>query len=148
MSKIKAQLKVDLKKAMIAKEVLKRDTLRAINTAIKQVEVDERIELDDQAIIKLIQKQIKQRKEAATQYKEANRPELVEKELAEASIMEEYLPAQLSDDELTSIIKDAISKTGASSMKDMGKVMGMVSGKTAGIAEGARISTIVKGLLG
>ncbi|CAA6811149.1 MAG: Transamidase GatB domain protein [uncultured Campylobacterales bacterium] len=147
MSEIKAKIKSDIKQAMINKETLKRDTIRSINTAIKQVEVDTRTELEDEDIIKLIQKLVKQRKEAATQYKEANRPELEVKELSEASILENYLPAQLSDDELRNILKDIVASTNATSMKDMGKVMKEANVKTAGQADGARISSITKELL-
>lgn len=144
---LKEQLSTDLKDAMRAKEVLKRDTVRAINTAIKQVEVDERIEADDAMIIKLIQKMIKQRDEASAQYKEAGRAELAQKEDAEAQILMSYLPKQLSDDELESKLKEIIAQVGAASPKEMGKVMGVASKELAGIADGKRISECTKKLL-
>ena len=145
---LKEQLKSDLKAAMKAKELLKRDMIRAINTMIKQVEVDERKELTDEDILKLIQKGIKQREEAATQYKEASREDLAQKELEEAEIFKSYLPAQISDEELEVGMKEIIATVGATSMKDMGKVMGTATKKFAGVADGKRINAMVKQLLG
>lgn len=145
---LKEQLKLDLKTAMRAKEVEKRDSIRAINTMIKQVEVDERIELEDADIIKLIQRGIKQREEAAIQYKEASREDLRSKELEQIEIFKIYLPTQLSNEELETGMKDIISKVGATSMKDMGKVMGMATKQFAGTADGKRINETVKKLLG
>jgi len=144
---LKEQIKDDIKVAMKAKDVEKRDALRLLASAMKQVEVDERIELDDDAVIKIIQKQIKQRNDAATQYKDAGRDDLLAKELSEIAIYEPYLPAQLSDDELESSIKIIIANVGAESMKDMGKVMGAASAQLAGKADGKRISSCVKQLL-
>lgn len=145
---LKVLLKSDLKDAMRAKEILKRDCIRAINTMIKQIEVDERRDLGDDEIIKLIQRGIKQREEAASQFKEANREDLVEKELSQVVIFKNYLPQQLSDEELESKTKDIIEKTKAASMKDMGKVMGVASKEFAGVADGKRINEMVKKLLG
>ena len=145
---LKEQLKSDMKDAMRAKEIVKRDTIRAINTMIKQIEVDERIELDDQAIIKLVQKGIKQREEAITQYKDASRDDLVSSEQAQIDIFSLYLPKQLTDGELESIIQAIIDETGANSMKDMGKVMNPTKQKVGGGADGKRINEIVKRLLG
>ena len=145
---LKEQLKSDMKDAMRAKEIVKRDTIRAVNTMIKQIEVDERIELDDQAIIKLIQKGIKQREEAINQYKEASRDDLIQKEQGQIDVFKLYLPKQLNDNELENIIKDIIDEVGATSMKDMGKVMNPVKSKVAGSADGKRINEIVKKLLG
>lgn len=144
---LKEQLKSDLKDAMRAKELLKRDCIRAINTMIKQIEVDERKELNDEDIIKLVQRGIKQREEAATQFKEASREDLVEKELAQVEIFKAYLPVQATEIELESGMKEIISQTGAQSMKDMGKVMGMATKRFAGIADGKRINEMVKKLL-
>lgn len=144
---LKAQLKIDLKEAMKAKEIVKRDSIRTINTMIKQIEVDERIELDDAAIIKLIQKGIKQRDEAITQYKQASREDLIAKEQEQIDIFKLYLPKQLSDDELESGMKEIISSVNAQSIKDMGKVMGAASKKFAGVADGKRINEMVKKLL-
>ena len=137
----------EVKNAMKAKETKKRDALRLLTSAFKQIEVDERKELSDDDIIKIIQTQVKRRNDAATQYKDAGREDLMQIELDEIAFYEIYLPTQLSDDELTSELKEIISKVGASSPKDMGKVMGMASKALAGKADGKRISECVKTLL-
>ena len=144
---LKEQLKEDLKTAMRDKEVVKRDSIRAINTMIKQIEVDERKDLNDEDVIKLIQKGIKQREESISQYKAASRDDLVQKEQEQVDVFMLYLPAQLSDEELEAGMKEIIAKTGASSMKDMGKVMGAATKTFAGIADGKRINEMVKKLL-
>ena len=144
---LKEQLKEDLKTAMRDKEVVKRDSIRAINTMIKQIEVDERRELDDEEVIKLIQKGIKQREEAISQYKTASREDLVQKEQEQVDVFMLYLPAQLSDEELENGMKEIITQTGANSMKDMGKVMGVATKTFAGVADGKRINEMVKKLL-
>ncbi|MEO1954952.1 MAG: GatB/YqeY domain-containing protein [Campylobacterales bacterium] len=137
----------DLKNAMKAKDTKKRDALRLLTSAFKQIEVDERKELSDDDIIKIIQKQVKSRNDAATQYKEANREDLMQIELDEVAFYMPYLPAQLSDEELTDAIKTIIEKVGATTMKDMGKVMGMASKELAGKDDGKRINECVKTLL-
>ncbi|MGD9625011.1 MAG: GatB/YqeY domain-containing protein [Arcobacter sp.] len=144
---LKEQLNEDLKTAMRNKEVVKRDSIRAINTMIKQIEVDERKELTDEDVIKLIQRGIKQREEAIAQYKAASRDDLVQKEQEQVDVFMLYLPAQLSDEELEAGMKEIIAQTGASSMKDMGKVMGAATKTFAGIADGKRINEMVKKLL-
>lgn len=144
---LKEQISSDIKEAMKAKDVERRDALRLLSSAMKQVEVDERKELSDEDVIAIIQKQIKQRNDAAAQYKAAGRDELYDKEVAEIAVFETYLPAQLSDSELESAVKAIIEKTGASSMKDMGKVMGLAGKELAGQADGKRISGCVKALL-
>jgi len=138
----------DVKNAMKAKETKKRDALRLLTSAFKQIEVDERKELSDDDIIKIIQKQVKSRNDSIAQYKEAGRDDLMQVELDEIAFYMPYLPAQLSDDELSSAVKEIISKVGATSMKDMGKVMGMASKQLAGKADGKRINECVKELLG
>lgn len=145
---LKQQLKDDVKIAMRAKDIVKRDSIRTINTMIKQIEVDERIELDDAAIIKLIQKGIKQRDEAISQFKEAGRDDLIAKEQEQIDVFKLYLPEQVSDENLEIGMKEVIAQVGASSMKDMGKVMGAASKKFAGVADGKRINEMVKKLLG
>jgi uncharacterized protein YqeY len=144
---LKEQLNEDLKTAMRNKEVVKRDSIRAINTMIKQIEVDERKELNDEDIIKLIQKGIKQREEAISQYKAASRDDLVQKEQEQVDVFMLYLPKQLSDEELEVGMKEIITETGATSVKDMGKVMGAATKKFAGVADGKRINEMVKKLL-
>lgn len=144
---LKQQLKDDVKTAMREKNVVKRDSIRAINTMIKQIEVDEREELTDEDIIKLIQKGIKQRQEAVTQYKDASRDDLAEKEQEQIDIFSEYLPKQLSDEELENGLKEIIEQVSATSMKDIGKIMRQATKKFAGVADGKRINEITKKLL-
>ena len=144
---LKEKLNEDLKQAMRDKEVVKRDSIRAINTMIKQIEVDERRVLDDAEIIKLIQRGIKQREEAISQYRAASRDDLVQKEQEQVDVFMLYLPKQLSDVGLENGMKEIISEVGATSLKDMGKVMGVASKKFAGVADGKRINEMVKKLL-
>ena len=144
---LRETINTDVKNAMKAKETKKRDALRLLMSAFKQIEVDERKELSDDDVIKIIQTQVKRRNDAATQYRDAGRDDLLQIELDEIAFYEIYLPAQLSDDELTTELKEIISKVGASSPKDMGKVMGMASKALAGKADGKRISECVKTLL-
>ncbi len=144
---LKEKLNEDLKQAMRDKEVVKRDSIRAINTMIKQIEVDERRVLDDAEVIKLVQRGIKQREEAISQYRAASRDDLVQKEQEQVDVFMLYLPKQLSDEELESGMKEIISEVGATSLKDMGKVMGVASKKFAGVADGKRINEMVKKLL-
>ena len=145
---LRNQINNDVKEAMKAKDTKKRDALRLLTSAFKQIEVDERKELSDDDVIKIIQKQVKSRNDAATQYRDAGRDDLLEIELAEIAFYEVYLPAQLSDEELSNAVKSVIEKVGATSMKDMGKVMGMASKELAGKADGKRINECVKVLLG
>ncbi|MGJ0363106.1 GatB/YqeY domain-containing protein [Arcobacter cryaerophilus gv. pseudocryaerophilus] len=144
---LKEKLNEDLKQAMRDKEVVKRDSIRAINTMIKQVEVDERRVLDDAEVIKLVQRGIKQREEAISQYRAASRDDLVQKEQEQVDVFMLYLPKQLSDEELENGMKEIVSEVGATSLKDMGKVMGVASKKFAGVADGKRINEMVKKLL-
>ena len=147
MSQIKEKLKSDLKDAMKAKDVFKRETIRFLMSALKQVEVDERRELSDDDIYKIIQKSIKQREDAAKQYKEAGRDDLYEKEVNEANLLKTYLPKQLSGDELKTVIQDIIAQSGASSIKDMGNVIKLTIEKVGTGADGKSVNTIVKSLL-
>ena len=144
---LKEQLKQDMKDAMRAKEIVKRDTIRSINTMIKQIEVDERVDLDDNAVVKLIQKGIKQREDAISQYSEAGRDDLVQIEQEQIDIFKIYLPKQLTDEELESITKAIIIEVGATSMKDMGKVMPVLKKKVGSSADGKRMSGAIKKIL-
>ena len=144
---LKEKLNEDLKQAMRDKEVVKRDSIRAINTMIKQIEVDERRVLDDAEVIKLVQRGIKQREEAISQYSAAYRTDLVEKEQSQIDVFMIYLPKQLNDEELEAGMRDVIQEVKAESIKDMGKVMGAASKKFAGVADGKRINEMVKKLL-
>ena len=144
---LKEQINTDIKEAMKAKENEKRDALRLLSSAFKQIEVDERKELSDEDIIKIIQKQIKQRNDSIEQYKIANRDDLIAKESLEISFYEIYLPKQLSDEELQTAIKAIIEQVGATTMKDIGKVMGAASKELAGKVDGKRINECAKALL-
>jgi uncharacterized protein YqeY len=144
---LREQINNDLKEAMKAKDTKKRDALRLLTSAFKQIEVDERKELSDDDVIKIIQKQVKSRNDSIEQYKSAGRDDLMQIELDEIAYYEPYLPAQLSDEELTAELKSIIEKVGASTMKDMGKVMGAASKALAGRADGKRINECVKTLL-
>ena len=148
MSSLKDRIKNDIKEAMKAKDVFRRDALRMLSSAMKQIEVDERRDLSDEDIIKILQKQIKQREEVAIQYKEADRMDLYETETKEAALFKEYLPKQLSDEELEVTIRKIVESVGATSMKDMGKVMGMATKELSGQADGKRINQSVKAILG
>ena len=146
--RLEEKIQQDIKAAMLAKEREKLESLRAIKAAILLAKsADGSESVADDALVKIIQKLVKQRKETAVIYKEQNRPELAEKELMEASYMEVYLPKQLSEEELTAEIKKIIAEVGATSAKEMGKVMGVASKALAGKADGRAISTIVKSLL-
>lgn len=148
MSKLKEQIQNDIKTAMKTKDKFKRDSLRLLSSAMKQIEVDERKTLSDEDIMKIIQKMLKQRDDSATQFKDAGREDLYEQEINEANLLKEYLPQQLSDSELKERIQSIITKVGAISMKDMGKIMGVASKELQGIADGKRISLSVKSILG
>ena len=145
---LKDQIKNDIKEAMRAKDTAKRDTLRNIQAAIKQIEVDERRELSDADVEAILMKYLKQREDAKGQFADAGRNDLVEKEEAEIALIKSYLPEPMSDEELEAILKEIIAQTGAQSMKDMGKVMGAAKKEVGSRADGGRINQIVKRLLG
>lgn len=141
---LKTQIMDDIKTAMKAKDKDKVGTIRMLTAAIKQVEVDERRELADADVLSIVSKMIKQRKDAAEQFKQADRQDLADKELAEIEILKQYLPAQLSTEEVDAVVKQVIADTGASGMQDMGQVMGAVKAKVAGQADMGEVSQIVK----
>lgn len=144
---IKAQIMNDIKAAMKAKDKETVGTTRMLTAAIKQVEVDERRELSDADVLAIVSKMIKQRKDAAEQYAQADRSDLEEKELTEIKILENYLPEQLSADEIKSVVAEVIEQTGAKGMQDMGQVMGQVKAKVAGKADMGQVSQLVKAAL-
>jgi uncharacterized protein YqeY len=144
---LNAQIKSDIKDAMRAKDTVKRDTLRNIQAAVKQIEVDERREVTDTDMEAILMKYCKQREDAKAQFQEAGRDDLVANEQAELLIVKAYLPEPMTDEELETIIKEVIAQTGATSMKDMGKVMGAAKGKIGSKADGGRINACVKSLL-
>jgi uncharacterized protein len=141
---LKDRITEDMKTAMRAGEKERLATIRLILSAIKQREVDERITLDDSQVLAAIEKMIKQRKEAITQFQAGGRADLVAKETAEIGILQSYLPAQMSDAEIDALIAEAIASTGAASIKDMGKVMGAVKAKAQGRADMGAVSARIK----
>jgi len=146
---LKAQLAVDLKAAMKAKDDATKRGIRAIKAQILLSKTDgSGKELDEAAEIKILQKLVKQRKDSLAIFEKQNRADLAKIEAEEIAVIEKYLPKQMDEGALTEFLKGIIAQTGASSMKDMGKVMGMASGQLAGKADGKTISTIVKQLLG
>ncbi len=147
MADIKNKISDDVKAAMRSKDKERLGALRLMQAAFKQKEVDERIELDDEQTIVILDKMAKQHRDSISQFKAANRDDLVEIEEFELNIIEEYLPAQLSEDEINSLIDNAISKTGAESIKDMGKVMGILKGELQGRADMGKVSGLIKARL-
>jgi uncharacterized protein len=145
---LKDRITEDMKTAMRAGEKERLATIRLILSAIKQREVDERITLDDSQVLAAIEKMIKQRKEAITQFEAGGRADLVAKETAEIAILQTYLPAQMSDAEIDGLIAEAIASTGAASIKDMGKVMAAVKAKAQGRADMGAVSARIKQKLG
>ncbi len=145
---LKTQILEDIKAAMKAKETIRLGTLRLLSAAIKQKEVDERIELDDAAVLAILEKLIKQRKDSISQFEKAGRQDLVDAESAEVVILSAYLPAQMSEAEVASAIDAAIASTGAAGPKDMGKLMGVLKPQLAGKADMGKVSILVKTKLG
>ena len=144
---IKDELKEKIKEAMRSKDTATRDTLRNIQTMIKQIEVDERREIDDNEVTKLIIKYAKQRQEAMAQFEAASRDDLVQKEQLELDILSEYLPKQLSEGELKTKLKEIITELGATSMKDMSKIMAKAKEIFGNSADGSIINKVAKELL-
>ena len=145
---LKERITEDMKTAMRSGEKDRLGVIRLLQAAIKQREVDERITLDDAQVTSVLEKMIKQRKESVVAFEKGARADLVAKENAEIAVLQPYLPAQLSDAELDAIISDAISSTGAASIKDMGKVMGVVKAKAAGKADMGAVGARIKAKLG
>ncbi|MEE4197426.1 MAG: GatB/YqeY domain-containing protein [Bacteroidales bacterium] len=146
---LQQQIDQDIKQAMLAREKDKLVALRAVKSALLLAKTEKgSAEMSEEAETKLLQKLVKQRKESAEIYQQQGRKDLAEKELGEARLIENYLPAQMSDEELTGSIKIIIDEVGASTMADMGKVMGIATRKLAGKAEGKAIADKVKSLLG
>lgn len=141
---LKQQLTDDMKTAMKAGEKERLGVIRLINAAIKQREVDERIELDDAAVLAVLEKMVKQRKDSITQYEAAKREDLAAVERAEMAVIETYLPAKLGEAEVLAAIQAAIAQTGASGPADMGKLMGVLKPKLAGQADMGQVSALVK----
>lgn len=145
---LKERINEDMKTAMRSGEKDRLAVIRFLQAAIKQREVDERVTLDDAQITAVIEKEIKRRKESIAAFEKGGRSDLVAKESAEIAVLQPYLPAQLSDAELDALIAEAISSTGAATIKDMGKVMGVVKSKAAGKADMAAVGARIKARLG
>ncbi len=144
---MKEQIKNTMKEAMRAKDKPRLGAIRLIQADIKRIEVDERIEVDDARVLAILDKMVKQRRDSITQYEAAARQELADIEIAEISVIQEFLPTALTDEEITAMIEDAVAQTGAASMADMGKVMGILKPQIQGRADGGAVSERVKAAL-
>ena len=144
---LKQQINDDVKAAMLAKDTERRDTIRLLTAAIKQREVDERIELSDDQVLSVIEKMIKQRKDSITQFEAGGRQDLADIEKAEMAVLSAYMPAQMSDAEVQAEVQAAVAQVGAAGPQDMGKVMGVLKGKLAGRADMTAVSAHVKAAL-
>jgi len=147
MSELKKRITDDMKSAMKAKDKQALKAVRMILEAIKQKEIDERIELDDTQVMTVIQKMVKQRKDSISQFSDAGRTDLVEIEEAELETINNYMPEQLSDEEVASVVDKAINDSGANSMKDMGKLMGILKSQLQGKADMSLVSQLIKSRL-
>jgi len=145
---LKEQITEDMKSAMRAKDTARLETIRMLRAAIQRKEVDEQVALDDDAVLAVIEKQIKQSRDSIEQFKAGNRQDLADKEQASVDILSEYLPEPLSDAELDGLIQKAIAETGAGTMKDMGKVMGRLKPQMQGRADMSQVSAKIKAILG
>jgi len=146
-SPLKQQITEAMKTAMRAKDKERLGTVRLVLAEIKRVEVDERIDPDDARITSILDKMVKQRRDSIKQFQDADRPELAEKEQAEIDVIQEFLPSQLSEDEVAAIVSKAVADSGAASMQDMGKVMGLVKPQVVGRADMGVVSQKVKAAL-
>ena len=144
---LKARITDDMKNAMRAKETERLATIRLITAAIKQKEVDERIELDDAAVVAVLDKMVKQRKDSITAFEQGNRPDLAAKEAAELTVLQAYLPERLSAEAVAAEVKAIVAELGAAGPGDMGKVMGAVKTRLAGKADMGQVSAAVKAAL-
>jgi hypothetical protein len=144
---LKERITEDMKAAMRASEKERLSTIRIVQAAIKQREVDERIVLDDAQVIAVLEKMVKQRRESIVAFEQGGRADLADKEKSEIALLQVYLPAQLSEAEVDALIKEAIATTGASSMKDMGRVMAAVKARAAGQADMGAVSARIKAAL-
>ncbi|MFT6189295.1 MAG: hypothetical protein ACJAW8_000367 [Oleispira sp.] len=148
MSAIVASIKSSIKDAMRAKDKPRLSALRLASAEFKRVEVDERIDVDDERALVILDKMVKQRQNSIEQYEQADRHDLADTEKFEISIISEFLPEALSEDELAKIVADAVTQTGAASMQDMGKLMGVLKPQVQGRADMAQVSRLVKAALG
>lgn len=147
MSELKGQITAAMKVAMRAKDKPRLGTIRLILAELKRIEVDERIELDDERIITIMDKMLKQRRDSISQFEAADRQELADIEKAEVIVIQSFMPASLSNEEIEQLVDAAIANTGASSMKDMGSVMGLLRPQLQGRADMAEVSKLIKARL-
>ncbi|MES2919174.1 MAG: GatB/YqeY domain-containing protein [Pseudomonadota bacterium] len=148
MSELKAKLMEAMKDAMRAQDKERLGAIRMATAALKQIEVDERVELDDARVLAVLEKLIKSRRESATAFEAGGRPELVAKEVAEIAVLQAFLPAQLSEAEIGELVTAAIAEAGATSARDMGKVMNLLRPRLTGRADTGAVSQLVKARLG
>ncbi|WP_054743202.1 GatB/YqeY domain-containing protein [Cellulosilyticum ruminicola] len=141
---LKEQLLSDMKEAMKVKDILRKNTVQSVRGAILQKEKDSHEDVDEEQILDIIMQEIKKRKDALADFEKGNRPDLVADAQAEIAVLQGYLPKQLSEEELSEIIREIIEQVGATSMKDMGKVMGLATAKVKGKADNGKVSSIVK----
>lgn len=144
---LKEQITEDMKKALKERDKIKLSTTRLLLSELKNAEIAKGRELEEEEVFEVVNREIRRRNEAKEQYEKGGRPDLFEKENKEAEILKGYLPPQLSEEEIANIVAEAITETGASTLRDMGRVMGLVMPKVKGRAEGAKISEIVKARL-
>ena len=145
---LKSRITEDMKSAMRAKDAPRLGTIRLLQAAIKQREVDERIELEDTHVLEVIEKMLKQRRDSISQYEAANRADLADVEKYEVSVLQEYLPQPLSEAEIAQLLDKAITDTGASGVKDMGKVVAVLKPQVTGRADMGKVSGLIKARLG
>ncbi|OHB27969.1 MAG: glutamyl-tRNA amidotransferase [Desulfuromonadaceae bacterium GWC2_58_13] len=138
------QMNTSMKEAMRAKDSLRLNAIRLVKSSIKNKEIEARKEFDDQEVIGVLSSLVKQRRESAQVYRDNGRIDLAEKEEKELAVIQEFLPRQIGEEEIKAIIEEAVLETGAASMRDMGKVMKIVTGKTVGCADGRLVSELVK----
>lgn len=144
---LKEKLMEDLKTSMKNKDILRKNTITMVRAAIKQEEVDKRIDLDDEGIIQIMGKQLKEKRNSIEEFKKGDRQDLVDQAEAEIAILLEYLPKQLTEEELTEIVKEVLDQGGYTSMKDMGKIMKDVMPKVQGKADGNMVNQVVRKIL-
>ena len=144
---LKEKLAEDLKAAMKNKEIVRKNVVQMVRAGVLQVEKDNKVTLDDEGILEVIAKQLKQRRDSLPDYEKSGREDLIAELKAEMDVLMEYLPEQLTEDELRVIVEEAVAQTGASSMKDMGKIMAAVMPKVKGRADGRMINEIAKAVL-
>ena len=145
---LKDKLALDLKQAMKDKDTIRKNVVQLIRSGVLQIEKDKQITLDDEGVLEVIAKQLKQRRDSMSDYEKSGREDLINQLKTEIDLLMEYLPRQLTAEELEVIVKDAVEKTGASSIKDMGKIMAAVMPQTKGRADGKAINEIARRLLG